>query len=240
MQQTIVMLTGVPGSGKSTVVEGFLREFSKRGVSVAHVDEYRHILEWKDSPEGSQWVRPHRLGSFDILLEGYWPMSEVVGERLAKDINSSFNAGNEVVIFETARGVGKPRVTYSDFWRMINGRLVIDRERVGLAHIETRSLPGYLEERIVRRHIEFPSTAPPPGIELKYLTNAGFPLCLATEDLETHDLGIPLLMNEFMRNGGPKKEFVARIHDELFPRFVELSMNARNTPEGRLRGPERR
>lgn len=203
------------------------------------MNEYRHILSWARMREHEEWLNFPPEGGFDIKLSGYRPMSDYVGRLLARDIQWSLGEGKQAVVFETARGVGEPFVTYSDFLDVMIGELYDQREGLQLINIEVLASAQDLERRMLERFLADPVNAPPPGIEKKYLHPDGTPLCFATQNLAQAELEIPLVLNESLRNGIPKEAFEGRIHDELYPRMLSTLGMIPHSPEGRFQAPER-
>lgn len=240
MKKSIVIATGPPGTGKTVGLEELYRSFRADDIEAEWEHEYPILEEWsklEDSKE--KWLYPPEPGrAFDIRPEGYKPMSEYVGYQLAGKIDQSFCEGNSVVLFEFARGVGEPMVTYSDFIRIVLENLQLERNNLQLANVEFESDIGEIEERIRRRYDELERRALPPGAEKKYLRRDGTPLCYSTEDFEGADLGIPLVMNERVNNGRSEEALISHIESVVYPKVVERLGLPGVTVEGQLRGPE--
>src|SRR3989304_3347141 len=113
LEKTIVMFTGVPGSGKTTVLDVMDGRLSHH-IPPAVIGAYGYVQEWAGLPENGRFLQVPPP-SFVLELHGYRPMSTYVAERLARSIENIFKNGYEMVMFETARGVGDPLVTYADF-----------------------------------------------------------------------------------------------------------------------------
>lgn len=217
--QAILMVTGVPGSGKTTLLRSLLRSLWASGISIGQLSEYEFVKEWADRRENrSLLLAPPP--SFVLQPEGYRPMSRFVAGRLVQAIRAKFQAGINRVAFETARGVGEPLVTYREFVRDIYAELGEEGSGVGLVHYEVVAPREDVERRTALRFAEDPS-APPPGIELRYLTAEGKPRISAREDLVHLPRDFPLLFNETLSNGRDVEGFKRQVVEAIVPRVLE-------------------
>jgi len=233
------MFTGVPGSGKTTLMSDFLSQFEHDGITASPISEYRYVKGWSKLPD-SQPLLQVPGESFVLKQEGYWTMSAFVAKRLAEEIEFRFFQGDSRVVFEAARGVGEPRVDYAQFTRDLLSHLDGKRGELGLVNIEAVAGRWDIEQRIKKRFMHDRS-APPPGTELRYLRTDGLPLCYSTQDLREVFLGVPLVFNEIVHNGSDRETLRAEVVRELYPRLIqELEIPGLGLEGGRMvRGPER-
>lgn len=238
--RSIVMFTGVPGSGKTTLMEEVVRKMRSDQVRMATTYEYDYVCEWARLPENRENQQLVRVigESFDLFPAAYRPMSEYVARRLSGELSTHFEQGAAVVVFEIARGVGKPRADYAPFVESLVSSLGEWKRSVGLANIEVVADVKDIGARM-RTRFEADPTAPPPGIEWKYLDALGRPLCYASEDLVRASLGIPLVLNEMVRNGADIETLREEVERELYPRLVTALGIPLTGVEGNQRGIER-
>jgi len=218
LEKTIVMFTGVPGSGKTTVLDVMDKRLSHH-IRPAVIGEYGFVQEWAGLPENRRFLQVPPP-SFVLELYGYRPMSTHVAERLAQSIENTFKIGFEMVMFETARGVGDPLVTYADFVTDIYRNLSRENRTARLVNYEVLADANDIARRMATRFEEDP-TATPPGVEKRYLSAEGFPLVYSTQDLRRLPEDIPIVINESLQNGHTKEGIESMVDLEIFPRFQE-------------------
>lgn len=232
-EKSILMITGVPGSGKTTLMKPLIESIQEHQIKVKSLDEYAHVYAWSQLQESQRWLLPSE-GSFDIAPSGYHKMSEYVGRSLAQEIDSELKEGTQVVVFETARGVGEPRVDYRHLVDSIAQNLMHDPSQINLLNIEVRAQAQVIEERIKARYRQDSETAPPPGTEKKYLNFEGQPLCLASWDLQLTALKFLLVFNQVIYNGRHGEDLEHRVEDEIFPRMKEVLAVEYSGSEGNI------
>ena len=213
------MFTGVPGSGKTTVLDVMDKRLTHQFDRPAVIGEYGFVQEWAGFAENRRFLHVPPP-SFVFKLYGYRPMSAYVAERLAQSIENTFKIGHEMVMFETARGVGDPLVTYADFVSDIYRNLSRENRHAHLVNYEVLADANDIARRMEKRFGEDP-TATPPGVEKRYLTSEGFPLVYSTQDLRRLPESIPIVINETMHNGHSKEGIEAMVDLEIFPKFQE-------------------
>jgi len=233
------MVTGIPGVGKTTLLDRMQSEFQRKGFRSAVVDEYRFLLEWSKLPNSQAWLFP-RENSFDIRPEGYRLMSSYVARRVAEDIQGRLEEGVSAVMFETARGVGDPMVTYVGFVSEILDHLPDMRSEVLLSNIEVTAPLPVVEERLQLRYLENRETAMPPEAVYKYLDPDGQPLVSSVDEFRRVGLDLPIVLNERISNGTGKEAFWRRLEGSLLPTIFEGNgMLPGSEGPMRLHSPER-
>lgn len=216
----IGMFSGLPGSGKTTTIDYFQDELSSMGIKVGISQEYPYIEEWANRDENGIFINP-LPGNFDIKPEGYYYMNEYVGRKVGAEVGALFEEGSEVVLFETARGVGEPMVRYSDFLQEVYKNMGFTNHLIQITHFEMRSELNLIRERMQKRFDESGGVLPPPRILEKYLTVDGVPRCLAVRDLQDNSDGLPLVINESIVNGQGIEGIVTWV-EALTPRITGL------------------
>lgn len=219
MKKKVMMAAGIPGVGKTTFLEILEEKFTDAGYQIGLVKEYPYIEEWAGLSESQSLIRlvPN---NFDILPEGYRRMNEYVGSKVGLEAQEKFNCGKEIVMFETARGVGEPMVGYADFLHWVVNSLGLDMHELQIANIEIGAEISQVRARMQRRFDESEGTAPIPSILDKYLTLEGTPRCSAVEDLKLNTGDLPIVMNEVVKNGASKEGFITAI-EGVYPKIIE-------------------
>lgn len=241
MNKQLFIATGIPGTGKTTLLDAFITSCQSRGVAPLLIDEYRdHMWPWARREENLKWQEPRKPEeTFNILREGYVHMNEAVAASVGLEVKKQFERNTQVVAFEIARGVGNPMVGYSEFIghvARINGGL---DGGLGIVHIELTSNFELVKQRLQDRYDADPEHAPPPDIYIKYVNEGEEPNVQAVNELDGMDGRLPIIFNEGIVNNGTRKELIKKVEGDLFSRVFER-MGLSSVEGALVRGAERR
>lgn len=239
MKDTIVIVTGIPGAGKSTFIDALSNGFNSNGRDVRVAEEYPYLISWSELDESVPWLNPIPE-NFDIKPEGYEHMNVYVGKKLGEEINDKFLDGADVVIFETARGVGDPQVGYAEFIKLIVSLLSDGLDDFQVVHLEVVADIELVRQRMKLRFDEDAEFAPPPEILDKYLNEEGKPKCSAIKDIEENGFDLPIIMSEIISNNHLSKEGFVQSVEQLVPSIVERIEGGRGVERVVRRSCERR
>lgn len=227
MKKTLSVVSGITAVGKTTFSEIMQDSFVDRGISVAVANEYSHILQWADLEKAKPWLYPVE-GSPDIRPEGYVHMSRHVSETLGDEISQLFDEGVEIVMFETARGVGDPVVGYGEFIEGVTRHLFSNGLEFQVINIELTAPIDQVRRRMEERYASDPEKAPPPQVLDKYLGDNGLPLRSSLEDLAAISLGMPLVMNEGIQNLNGRELLEGIVSEILLPKVLQCIDGSQN------------
>lgn len=107
----ILCIVGPSGGGKTTLMEGLIRELSKRGYRVATIKHTHHVVEL-DQPGKDSW-RHRQAGAAVSIISSPGSVavfSEVEQELTVEELCSRFIHDVDLILAEGYKGSGYPKM----------------------------------------------------------------------------------------------------------------------------------
>jgi hypothetical protein len=238
MQNFITFVTGPPCSGKSLLMEGFVKKSKEQGMSIESIDDYKFYSEWAGDEKNGNFFKPFG-DSYKLDREAYPFIAAFSAERVANEMMSYLENGKDVVAIEAARGAFGEDSYNEHLLKQVLEILGDKRSDVGFVNFEVDGGSVIeLESRIAVRFAEHPDTAP-PGTAAKYFNTEGNLLTSSLDELSKAGLGDQLLLNEIIHNH-VGLEGVNELVEGMRRRFLEASAPYRDFESQRSIMMERR
>lgn len=237
MPKCLVLVTGVPTSGKSTFIEAMRREFQTKGVMASMVNDYLYFTEWAKAKEHRKLIEP--VGeTYDLVPEAYLSVSPYAASRLVEPVERGFQRGEQAVFVEAARGAYGVDNYFTHLLEplvdSLNGRV----DGLALVNYE---LAGPSREALVergRRRVALDPEAPPAEVPLKYFSPEGMTFTSSVAEFARSPLAPSFLINERVENFGDFDSLNTVVNE----RFLHLARALGLPPtsvEGQAIGSER-
>ena len=193
MSQTLIALTGTPGTGKTTIAHKLL----ETGLKALFINDYDIFGLWLERQKANSDLVRFEGESFWFSPKAYTDLSLFTAQKLGQSAQSLFDQGCQVVIVEAARGAGEPMDNYLDHLFVPLRKELSDE--ISLINIEVECSFQKTLERSKRRFSNDP-TSPPPDTLLRYFID-GLPRTSSVAELRGYETDLNLRANQRVNNG---------------------------------------
>lgn len=219
MKPTVVFVTGITGTGKTTVCQKMVELFSEKAHEPAIVvNDYLILWEWMKQHMGEEekvTPLPLKNGEINGLINPYVyrELSLDLANGIVEEIRTNQSQAS-IALVESARGAGAPGVT--DFYGEYHFKPIMSAlgDQYQYCNIELRVEPVVGDFSVLKRrvdtHLHHDVTAAPWVVCQKYIRADGLPI-RSHEDAER--LGIPsyVISNHIEGQAGLPPEVVTQL-----------------------------
>lgn len=235
--RTVVMITGVPGVGKSTFMSALEAKLRGDGILASSINDYRFYSEWADLPGNQIFWEP--VGeTFNLKPKSYKYVSVYAARRLADGVVDLFAEGKQVVLAEAARGAfGRDNYIKGLFVPIAKG-LDGREDPICFANFEVVAPSKEVIVARARDRIGKNPNAAPPETCLKYYDGDEL-FCSSVLELRRSPLGVVPIMNESVDNSGTLEGVKVAV-EGLYPTILERLVIGGSEEGGRPLGGQER
>ena len=214
-EKILITLTGIPGSGKSTLKKELTKRLAEGGIKVGVVmNEYGYIREWAEEAKNADLV-DWQGEIFTLKDKAYNWVTEDSARKCAEEAKRLFTEeGAQVVIYEGARGARGIDKYGKDFFGPTFDVLA-DVDGIQIVNIEARVTD--IEE--VKRRVEAnfkksDGKTTPPWVPERYINlETGSPFVSAVDYINEYGGDVEIIMNEIIFNDNGMNEIRASAKD---------------------------